>query len=160
MAPTNGNGANASTTPVRGKTDPITFLASLNVQLPIVLEIVQEIISLYTLWKHYEEIPSSTASGSNGGSPSHSNSGRSPSALDIITGSLGGSGGSSGATVTQAATNLKRSLGATSPMTTSQMMGSLAASNAPGAGDERVIQILRRMRANRETDLASAGTGK
>lgn len=35
--------------------DPITFLAELNVSLPLVASISQEIISLYTLWDQYKE---------------------------------------------------------------------------------------------------------
>lgn len=41
----------------RGKTDLVTFLASLDVSLPIVLEIVQEMISLYACWKAFDEPP-------------------------------------------------------------------------------------------------------
>lgn len=37
-----------------GQTDAITFLASLNVELPLILEIVQEIISLYELWNRLD----------------------------------------------------------------------------------------------------------
>jgi len=35
--------------------DPITFLAELNVSLPLVATVAQEIISLYTLWDRYKE---------------------------------------------------------------------------------------------------------
>ena len=49
-APISAGNANA-----RGKTDLITFLASLDVQLPIVLEVVQEMLSLYSLWTSYNE---------------------------------------------------------------------------------------------------------
>ncbi|KAF8954247.1 cyclin-like protein [Flammula alnicola] len=35
--------------------DPITFLSELNVSLPMVATIAQEIISLYTLWDQYKE---------------------------------------------------------------------------------------------------------
>ncbi|GAA6018459.1 hypothetical protein JCM10207_000901 [Rhodosporidiobolus poonsookiae] len=45
--------ASSSTTP-GGKTDPITFLASLQVDTSLVLEIVQEIVSLYELWAGLE----------------------------------------------------------------------------------------------------------
>lgn len=37
-----------------GKVDPLTFLSRLNVSLPLVLQIVQQIIPLYTLWNAYE----------------------------------------------------------------------------------------------------------
>lgn len=39
--------------------DPITFLAELNVSLPLIATIAQEIISLYTLWDRYKEDASS-----------------------------------------------------------------------------------------------------
>jgi len=42
--------------------DPITFLADLNVSLPLVASIAQEIISLYTLWDQYKEDISPDAS--------------------------------------------------------------------------------------------------
>ena len=35
--------------------DPITFLSELNVSLPLIATIAQEIISLYTLWDQYKE---------------------------------------------------------------------------------------------------------
>ncbi|KAG5723916.1 RNA polymerase II holoenzyme cyclin-like subunit [Termitomyces sp. T112] len=35
--------------------DPISFFAGLNVSLPLVATVVQEIISLYTLWERYKE---------------------------------------------------------------------------------------------------------
>lgn len=51
-----------------GKTDPITFLASLNVDHAIVLEIVQEIVSLYELWNALEvETAAKGVSGKGGG---------------------------------------------------------------------------------------------
>jgi len=40
------------------KLDPITFLSRLNVAMPLVLEIVQEITSLYSLWHSYEDLQS------------------------------------------------------------------------------------------------------
>lgn len=35
--------------------DPITFLSELNISLPLIATISQEIISLYTLWERYKE---------------------------------------------------------------------------------------------------------
>ncbi|GAA5857260.1 hypothetical protein JCM9279_000755 [Rhodotorula babjevae] len=46
-----------------GHTDPITFLASLQVDTSLVLEIVQEIVSLYELWAQLEAGPPSSSSG-------------------------------------------------------------------------------------------------
>lgn len=43
-----------------GQTDPLTFLASLEIDQSLLLEIIQEIISLYELWSLLEG-PSSTA---------------------------------------------------------------------------------------------------
>ncbi|KAK4050673.1 RNA polymerase II holoenzyme cyclin-like subunit [Microbotryomycetes sp. JL201] len=42
---------------IGGQTDAVTFLASLNVDHTIVLEIVQEIVSLYDLWNALETAP-------------------------------------------------------------------------------------------------------
>lgn len=43
--------------------DPIAFLAGLNVSLPLVATLVQEIISLYSLWERYkEDTPSDSSS--------------------------------------------------------------------------------------------------
>ncbi|GAA5930286.1 hypothetical protein JCM1841_004273 [Sporobolomyces salmonicolor] len=45
-----------------GRTDPITFLAALQVDQTLVLEIVQEIVSLYELWARLESPSSSSPS--------------------------------------------------------------------------------------------------
>nr|GAT54475.1 predicted protein [Mycena chlorophos] len=42
--------------------DPVAFLAGLNVSLPLVASIAQEIIALYALWERYRESSSSDAS--------------------------------------------------------------------------------------------------
>lgn len=121
----------------RGKVDPITFLASLNVQLPIVLEVVQEVLSLYALWKSYEDTPGTgSGAGSSGGGSSTS-------------------GGSSG--LAAGAPGERSQMDGTSHRPMTPTMLGLGLSNpgaAPGAGDERVIQILARMRRDREVDLA------
>ncbi|GAA5893722.1 hypothetical protein JCM8208_001227 [Rhodotorula glutinis] len=53
-----------------GRTDPITFLASLQVDTSLVLEIVQEIVSLYELWAQLEAGPSpSSGNGSSSAGP-------------------------------------------------------------------------------------------
>lgn len=41
--------------PSKKPQDPITFLAELNVSLPLIATIAQEIISLYSLWDRYKE---------------------------------------------------------------------------------------------------------
>lgn len=127
----------AATSTPRGKTDPITFLASLNVQLPIVLEIAQEIISLYACWKTYEEL-ASTEPGSNAGGG---------------VGNAGGAGGGGD----QAAMSASARMSATISNALASYPG-MAGRSIPGAqagaADERVIRILARMRAAREMDLA------
>ena len=128
-AGSNVSRANKATVPPAGKTDPITFLASLNVQLPIVLEAVQEMISLYSLWKSYEDAPSSSASTNAIGAGLTSN--ESPG--ERVSSDTGG---------------------ATRVNLPSVGLGLSNPAAAPGAGDERVIQILARMRTNREMDLA------
>ena len=49
------NATSAGQTPPKKPQDPITFLSQLNVSLPLIATIVQEIISLYTLWDRYKE---------------------------------------------------------------------------------------------------------
>jgi len=52
-----------------GQTDPLTFLASLEIDQSLLLEIIQEIISLYELWSLLEG-PSSTSTNQAPQSPS------------------------------------------------------------------------------------------
>lgn len=102
----------------RGKTDPITFLASLNVQMPIVLEIIQEIISLYALWRSFEEGPAI------------------------------------GATAQAGLNDGSKSAGGMTPVPTGTPSSVGASTAAAGKADERIVALLQKMRANRETDLA------
>ncbi|GAA94816.1 hypothetical protein E5Q_01470 [Mixia osmundae IAM 14324] len=53
-SPALGSPAPNASTHRRG-TEPVTFLASLNVQMPILLEAIQEMTSLYALWRSLEE---------------------------------------------------------------------------------------------------------
>lgn len=140
-----------STAP-RGTTDPITFLASLNVQLPLVLEIVQEVLSLYACWKAYEEPPSSSSSNSssaqNGGAEK----------ADIPSGQSTPGTGMPLQSPTRLMQALNPALGGSFP----GMGGRGVGGNQPGAGDDRALQILNRMRMNRDMDLAHpahAGAG-
>ena len=88
-----------------GKTDPITFLASLNVDHSLVLEIVQEILSLYELWN----------------------------ALEVVT-------------------------SAKPKATGAGPIAAAAAATASGAGvDEKVIDVLERMRKERQKHTKEAG---
>ncbi|ORY91797.1 cyclin-like protein [Leucosporidium creatinivorum] len=54
--------------PPGGQTDPITFLSTLNVDYTLVLEIVQEVISLYELWNALESSAAGTAAGASASS--------------------------------------------------------------------------------------------
>lgn len=146
-----------STAP-RGTTDPITFLASLNVQLPLVLEIVQEILSLYALWKAYEEPPhsASSAAGQSGSQASGSTDG-----VDASTGQstpIIGGGGGAGSVQTNSPSRLLQALapalGGGFPGLGGGGGGRGMGGTQPGAGDDRAIQILNRMRMNRDMDLA------
>ncbi|KAJ2932538.1 hypothetical protein H1R20_g4528, partial [Candolleomyces eurysporus] len=58
----------------RSELYPITFLAQLNVSLPLVATIVQEIISLYTLWDRYKDEATPESTGISITSLSRSNS--------------------------------------------------------------------------------------
>lgn len=158
-----------STAP-RGTTDPITFLASLNVQLPLVLEIVQEILSLYALWKAYEEPPSqqhsstSTGVGQNG-TPATGSMDK----LDIPSGQITPLIGTSGGQAPIPSPNrlmqaLAPTLGGGFPGLGGGGAGAggngsgggrgIGGNQQSGTGDDRAIQILNRMRMNRDMDLA------
>lgn len=93
-----------------GKTDPITFLASLNVDHSLVLEIVQEILSLYELWNALEVVTAAKPKG--------------------VTGKTGSNAAAA------------------------------AAASGGGAGvgvDEKVVDVLERMRKERLRDAKEAG---
>lgn len=60
-APSTAASARTGPPPPGGQTDPITFLASLDIDHTIVLEIVQEIVSLYELWNTLESAAAGTA---------------------------------------------------------------------------------------------------
>ncbi|TNY17733.1 cyclin-like protein [Rhodotorula diobovata] len=81
-------GGAATGTGPGGHTDPVTFLASLEVDTSLVLEIVQEIVSLYELWAQLEA----------GASASSSSLSSSPAAAALGVGSRAGtpSGGTNG----------------------------------------------------------------
>lgn len=139
-----------STAP-RGTTDPITFLASLNVQLPLVLEIVQEVLSLYACWKAYEEPPHSTQSAGQNGSQG----GGSSEKLEVPSGQstpLSGIGAPL-PSPTRAIPSLAPVPGGGFPGLGGGGRG-IGGGIQPGSGDDRAIQILNRMRMNRDMDLA------
>ncbi|KAK4055021.1 RNA polymerase II holoenzyme cyclin-like subunit [Microbotryomycetes sp. JL221] len=77
--------SNHKSNSIGGQSHPVEFLASLNIDHEIVLEIVQEIVSLYELWNALETSPSVTlppnmttagATVFGGGGPSSSNKGK------------------------------------------------------------------------------------
>ena len=108
--------------------DPIAFLASLQVDQSIVLEIVQEIISLYDLWSQLE----SSNNGSNGGGVS------SPVAQQLGV-------GASARLASAASGSSSNNLGG----------GSTGTSTGTGKGtsDDKVISIVRRMQEARMREL-------
>lgn len=105
--------------------DPIAFLASLQVDQSIVLEIVQEIISLYDLWSQLE----SASNGSNGGGVS------SPVAQQLGV----------GASARLASASGSNNLGGGSTGTN--------AGTGKGTPDDKVISIIRRMQEARMREL-------
>lgn len=139
--PTSSNGRPAAAAPsaakdpqnpasIRGKTDPITFLASLNVDMDLTMEVVQELVSLYALWHSYED-----------------------AAAPGVAGSADGQAANGATAASQSAA--KDRLAASAIFT--------SGATATGPGDERVIKILQRMRADRDVDIAhpaGAGEGK
>lgn len=105
--------------------DPIAFLASLQVDQSIVLEIVQEIISLYDLWSQLE---SSSSNGSNGGGVS------SPVAQQLGVGASARLASASGSS-----SNSNNGAGPTG--------------TGKGTPDDKVISIIRRMQEARMREL-------
>lgn len=104
--------------------DPIAFLASLQVDQSIVLEIVQEIISLYDLWSRLE----SSSNGSNGAVSS-------PVAQQLGVG---------------ASARLASGSGSTS----NHLGGSATGTGTgKGTPDDKVISIIRRMQEARMREL-------
>lgn len=72
-----------------GKTDAISFLASLNVSMPLVLEIVQEVIGLYELWNSLERAVAASSASATGkaapGRPKITTSGADERVVAILT---------------------------------------------------------------------------
>ncbi|KAM0791774.1 hypothetical protein ACM66B_004037 [Microbotryomycetes sp. NB124-2] len=116
--PTSGSG-----TSVGGQTDPVTFLASLNVDHTLVLEIVQDIVSLYDLWNALET------------APPLSNASTTP-----------------GPAVFGAKTKTTVATGAT-PSANKNSSGSAAGMVGGGNADERMLATLTRMRLARHQEL-------
>jgi cyclin C len=59
-------------TSMTGKVAPVPFLASLNVPMPLVLEVIQDIVALYSLWQSLEEPEPATESSSSSSKPGKS----------------------------------------------------------------------------------------
>ena len=55
--------AGTKSAPAGGKTDPVTFLSRLDIDHSLILEIVQELVSLYELWHRLEVAPDSAVAG-------------------------------------------------------------------------------------------------
>ncbi|GAA5861895.1 hypothetical protein JCM8547_008588 [Rhodosporidiobolus lusitaniae] len=76
-----------------GQTDPITFLASLQVDQSLVLEIVQEIVALYEVWASLESPSSSASSSSASPAAAAIAASRAGGASPLGAGGVGGVGG-------------------------------------------------------------------
>lgn len=135
------------------KRDPVTFLSDLDIPLHVVLEIVQEMVSLYTLWHVYDEGPSASMNAGGGNSPLqppplHPNRPASASQL------MGTSKGSD--SLGPNSRTLPSSHGA-SPAS-SPVPGSMASNTNRMSSDERVLKILARMRDARAMEHAQHAT--
>ncbi|KAF8075825.1 cyclin-like protein [Lyophyllum atratum] len=72
--------------------DPISFFAELNVSLPLIATVAQEIISLYTLWERYKETSApDTGRGHGQGQSPHSGSGHGSGSVSPAKRSAAGS---------------------------------------------------------------------
>ncbi|KAG2014263.1 G1/S-specific cyclin-C [Coprinopsis cinerea AmutBmut pab1-1] len=143
--------------------DPITFLAQLNVSLPLVATIAQEIISLYTLWERYKEDGAADApvAGLASSSSKKSIASRSSSHTDLKAGLLSSKGKPrSGVHITSVSTETPI------PVRSSMERESQSALALPSAPAPAPIttaflsQILLDMRESRLLDLAYGGEGE
>jgi cyclin C len=128
--------------------DPIDFLAGLNVSLPLIATVSQEIISLYTLWDRYKEDDA----------PKHSReSGHSP-----LTGSASGStsptkrsaAGSRSASVNAGSSN------AGTPMDVIEEPVESGWSEGSYVTPAMLSALLQRMRESRLADISHPPTGR
>ncbi|RDB20277.1 RNA polymerase II holoenzyme cyclin-like subunit [Hypsizygus marmoreus] len=141
--------------PPKKPQDPITFLAELNVSLPLVATVAQEIISLYTLWDRYKEDAGPDAPRSS-----------KDAANSPFSGSTGGGGAGSGSV-----------RGSVSPAKRSVTGSSRSASNAgtpmdvgeepvEGWNEEEYVTpvmlsaLLLRMRESRLADMSHPASGR
>ncbi|GAA6031039.1 hypothetical protein JCM8097_003974 [Rhodosporidiobolus ruineniae] len=126
-----------------GHTDPITFLASLQVDHSLVLEIVQEVIGLYDVWAGLEGSGTSTA-----GVP-----GAGAGGAGGVGGAGGGGAGLGGVSAAQAMTaRLFRGVDASSSPSSPAGAGAGAGGKQP-TPDERVLALIRRMQDGRMREL-------
>lgn len=136
--------------PPGGHTDPVTFLSTLNIDHSLVLEIVQEIISLYELWNALDTATSaSTAASSSSGQGAGTNAGTSTGSNSTQQKS-DGSGGVSG-TGKNDVTTSSSSLSSSSATITASGVGKQTTLTA----DERVVGIMLRMRLDRQREINS-----
>ncbi|KAF5337130.1 hypothetical protein D9611_003057 [Ephemerocybe angulata] len=161
--PSTSTSSGSSSAPISNP-DPISFLASLNVSLPLIATITQEIISLYALWDRYKEdgTPESThgISITALSTPTRSNS------FDVSTGSGKGKGKNRSSSSTKSGIPIQDS--------TMSSIDSLAASPASQSGAASpaappsqaaitpafLLQILASMREARFLDLGLGGEGE
>ncbi|KAH9927865.1 cyclin-like protein [Amylocystis lapponica] len=135
--------------------DIIGFMAGLNVSMPLVATIAQQIIALYTLWDRYKEDPS-TDSARSAFSHAHASSSSS------LAGATGGSGSGIG---TKRPASTRRSGSVASGGTTST--GATPSGSSPMPSEQQLVvtpafltQLLLRMREARMVDLAHPATGR
>lgn len=131
------------------KRDPVTFLAELNVPLKVVLEITQDIISLYSLWHAFEEGPSAT--GGAAASPGRPGGPSASMAAQMLTAGARGSVTATGSSPQKAYPSNPSATGSTpTPATSGQGPPKISP-------DERIIKILARMRDARSMEQVGKG---
>lgn len=131
------------------KRDPVSFLSDLDIPLHVVLEIVQEMVSLYTLWHVYDEGPSASMNAGGGNSPLqppplHPNR---PASASQLMGTSKGSDSLGPSSRTLPSSHVA------SPAS-SPVPGSMASNTSRMSSDERVLKILARMRDARAMERA------
>jgi cyclin-C len=143
--------AHQASTPVeqpKKPQDPISFLAELNVSLPLIATVSQEIISLYTLWDRYKEDDAPKTSREQGQSP--------------FTGSASGStsptkrsvAGSRSASVNAGTSN------AGTPMNVAEDSAGPGWSEGSYVTPAMLSVLLQRMREARLADISHPATGR
>lgn len=158
---------NASSDTPKKPQDPIAFLAELNVSLPLVATIAQEIISLYSLWDRYKEDVTPDASSRSGREQGQAHS--------PFTSGSAGAGGGSGSPSKRSAASRSGSLHTLSGSNVgtpvevkddANVDGGWGDGNGNGNGNGSVVTpvflsgLLMRMRESRIADMAHPASGR